>query len=193
MRPISILLLALCATVVLASVQTDLVARWQQFKVQYEKSYPDFAEETKRFNIFQDNIQRVERMNAEHGEPFPFGTTMFMDLTPKEFKAKYLMKNLPQDMPVAPVHPLSTEVPAPISENRQDSDYFLFQTSIPTEWDWGINKTGIITPVKNQGQCGSCWAFSATEEIESMWALKHSEVVLAPQQIVDCDKVDQGT
>lgn len=110
MRLLSILLLALCATVVLASVQTDLIARWQEFKVKYGKSYSDSVEENKRFNIFQDNLQRIEKMNAEHGEPFPFGTTQFMDLTPKEFKAKYLMKNLPQAMPVAPIHPISQEV-----------------------------------------------------------------------------------
>ncbi len=67
-------------------------------------------------------------------------------------------------------------------------------STVPTAWDWGVNRTGIITPVKNQGQCGSCWAFSATEEIESCWALAHpnNETVLSPQQIVDCDKADQG-
>merc|ERR1711991_1079916 len=45
----------------------------------------------------------------------------------------------------------------------------------------------------NQGQCGSCWAFSVTEEVESMWALAgHPLIELAPQQIVDCDTEDDG-
>jgi C1A family cysteine protease len=52
-----------------------------------------------------------------------------------------------------------------------------------------------VTAVKNQGQCGSCWAFSVTENIESMWILAgkaNSSIALAPQQIVDCDNSDDG-
>jgi len=67
-----------------------------------------------------------------------------------------------------------------------------FNGAIPTYFDWANNKS-IVTPVKNQGQCGSCWAFSATENIESVWALAGNTLVeLAPQQIVDCDKTDDG-
>ena len=50
-----------------------------------------------------------------------------------------------------------------------------------------------VTPVKNQAQCGSCWAFSTTEEIESRWAQAgHKLIELSVQQIVSCDNVDQG-
>jgi len=57
--------------------------------------------------------------------------------------------------------------------------------------DWRTRHA--VTPVKDQGQCGSCWAFSATEEIESMWFLKNGTLnVLSPQQIVSCDTVDQA-
>lgn len=60
-----------------------------------------------------------------------------------------------------------------------------------TTCDW--RRANAVSPVKDQGQCGSCWAFSATEEIESMNYLKYGKmVVLSPQQIVSCDQVDQG-
>jgi len=65
--------------------------------------------------------------------------------------------------------------------------------TVPSYWAWDVNKTGIVTPVKNQEQCGSCWAFSATETVESGFALAGGGLfVLAPQQIVDCDTTDQG-
>jgi cathepsin F len=66
--------------------------------------------------------------------------------------------------------------------------------SVPSAKNW--LDLGAVTPVKNQEQCGSCWAFSATEEIESMWILAgkatNTTVNLAPQQIVDCDTTSAG-
>jgi len=57
----------------------------------------------------------------------------------------------------------------------------------PATFDWRTK--GGVTGVKNQGQCGSCWAFSATENIESVYHLAgHPMPTLSPQQIVDCDK-----
>jgi C1A family cysteine protease len=56
--------------------------------------------------------------------------------------------------------------------------------SLPSSFDWRNNKTPVVTPVKNQEQCGSCWAFSTTENIESVWALAGNPLVsLAPQQV----------
>ena len=63
----------------------------------------------------------------------------------------------------------------------------------PTSFNWVGHSPQVVTPVKNQEQCGSCWAFSATETIESAWALGGNSLqVLAPQQIVDCDSAMDG-
>jgi len=67
--------------------------------------------------------------------------------------------------------------------------------TVPQTLDWRTQN--MVTPVKDQGQCGSCWAFSVTENIESMYCMKNqidctTFAPLAPQEIVDCDTTDQG-
>jgi len=64
---------------------------------------------------------------------------------------------------------------------------------LPDEWDWrtqgGKNKNGIVTQIKDQGDCGSCWAFSTIAAIESSWALKGNDLTeFSEQLIVDCSK-----
>jgi cathepsin F len=144
------------------------------FQHKYEKVYS--AEEfLLRYDIFKENLKRVEKMNAGKDTPV-YGVTKFFDLTPAEFKEHYLMKrtvdtkHLRAGKPVQPVDP---------------------KVKIPGSWDWRTK--GAVTPVYNQGQCGSCWAFSTTENIESMWNLAgHPLTQLSMQQIVDCDTSDDG-
>merc|ERR1712080_237166 len=118
--------------------------------------------------------ERVAKMNAEHvlinGEAV-FGVTQFSDLSPKEFKAQYL-----NYIPVN--HTVERVIPT-------------FDGPIANDIDW-VSK-GHVTPVKNQGQCESCWAFSATAAIESYAQLAGKGLkVLSAQQINSCDKRDGG-
>jgi len=122
-----------------------------------------------RLNVFKSNLQLVQYYNKGEGKPV-YGVTKFMDLTPEEFRGQHLMpKGKIQHKADAEIIPLPEA------------------TDVPVRFDWNDKKA--VTPVYDQGQCGSCWAFSATEAIESQWFLAgHTLVSLSPQQIVDCDK-----
>jgi len=165
------------AAVVLAS-QLDDHAAFKKFMADYSKKYATRAEEAKRFGIFQANLKRAAAV--QKNEPWAkFGVTQFMDLTPEEIQTTYkmpkgrVMKNLPL-LPTAPTWPP------------------FHYKELPSYFFWGTQN--LTSPVKNQAQCGSCWAFSATEQIETMWAkaknLSGKVPILSPEQIVECDTID---
>jgi len=164
-----LILICLCLLFVTLCFATSAQEQFSSFVRKYAKNYRAPQEYARRFGIFQKNMQIAEKLNALHGGMATFGVTKFSDLSEEEFRATVLM-------PAGSIK----------QRNKVVSDR-EFSNDIPTEWDW-ISK-GAVTPVKDQGQCGSCWAFSATEAIESQWFLAGNKLVeLAPQQIVDCDK-----
>ena len=150
---------------------------FELFKSDFVKVYESEVHETERFGIFQDNLRMTEAKNAEREDEddAEFGVTKFMDLTAAEFKAQYLNYKPDGEDQVA-----STFVADPIA-------------AVPNSTDWRTKQKDVVSPVKDQGQCGSCWAFSTTEQIESDWVLAgNAQKIFAPQQIVSCDEVDQG-
>merc|ERR1712141_186868 len=140
----------------------------------YGKSYDSIEEYAKRLVIFSDNMDKVAKMNAEHvlinGEAV-FGVTKFSDLSAKEFQKFYLGYK-------------------PSNATKTYVDIKL-DGPVANDIDW-VSK-GAVTPVKDQGRCGSCWAFSATAAIESYAQLAGKGLkVLSAQQINSCDKRDGG-
>jgi len=179
MKSLCILLGLLFVTLVLAKetvVSRNAYRQFVAFENKYHKTYTSVEERHHRVRVFQDNLELVEQMNQIHSGSV-FGVTKFMDLTSEEFKAKYLKYIAPQ-----------TE----FSPAEHMFDFSTLPATAPATRDWR-NTTDVITPVKNQEQCGSCWAFSATESIESAWVQAGKpQAILGPQQIVDCDQTDDG-
>jgi hypothetical protein len=163
----SIILLACLFCVALATKEQFL-----EFQRQYNKVYYSVEEFNKRYQIFEDNLLIAQELARLNNYSATFGVTKFSDLTRDEFRSKYLMKKFPgKDAPKLPTLP-----PFEIRPRGPD----------PNNYDW--NSAGVITPVYNQGECGSCWAFSATETIESYFALGGGQLTqLSMEQIVDCD------
>lgn len=148
-------------------------ALFENFINKYKKIYNSDYEKEKRFEIFQTNLKKIKELNANEQGTATYGITKFSDLQEKEFR-KYL--GFRPDLAQSDSIPPPAEIPS---------------VSIPKSFDW--RHYNIVTEVKNQQQCGSCWAFSTTGNIEGQWALKKKKLIsLSEQELVDCDKVDKG-
>jgi len=143
----------------------------------YNRSYGTDETELKqkKFEVFQENMKLVQHLNRIERGTAHYGMTKFMDLTTDEFSKLY--------RPGFVDH--FGEKPKLFDTN------LLKSTKLPDSVDW--REKGAVTPVKNQGSCGSCWAFSTTGNVEGQWFRKTGKLVsLSEQELVDCDAVDQG-
>ncbi len=149
---------------------------FETFKQDFGKRYETMEEESRRFYLFVENLKVADARNAAEkkaGGSAVHGVTQFSDLSQVEFESNLLTSDPSMR---DPEREIAADLPAP------DTSMGLV--------DWAGKLT---TPVKDQGYCGSCWAFSATEQIESdsMRTLGTS-YVLSPEQITQCDTTSQG-
>jgi len=132
--------------------------------------YGSEVETTGRFMIFKENLAKMERRNRACAGKCKHGVTKFMDLSRDEFRSKY-----------TGLIPTTAEIKKRVPQKSHGVNSTLAAASI----DWRTK--GAVTPIKDQGQCGSCWAFSATEQLESQYFLTYGTLKeLSPQQITSC-------
>lgn len=149
---------------------------FSSFQLHYKKVYATNEETAIRFKIFQNNMKRIDLLNQHEQATAKYGVTEHADLTPKEFSRKFLGLK-----PSLAKKSYKHGAPANITR----------VSDLPTDFDWRTK--GAVTEVKNQASCGSCWAFSTTGNVEGQWFLKKLQLVsLSEQELVDCDKLDQG-
>ena len=148
---------------------------WSEFTGfihKFEKKYESLHVLEKRFEIFKQNIRNIFEHNLRSEQNFTMGINQFTDLTPEEFKVTY-------------ANGLNSELR--LGGKPSCKTYTPSGKVVPDYWDW--RDKGAVTPVKNQGQCGSCWSFSASGAIEGAWAIKTKDIVsISEQQLVDCSK-----
>jgi len=139
----------------------------------YGKVYNGEGEYAARAQIYNDNVAKIEAHNAQKLS-YTMDVNAFADLTGEEFVAQYTGLS-------AGVASLSD-----IDHGMLEEDT-VFEDAI----DW-VQK-GAVNPIKNQGQCGSCWAFSTVGTLESAYEIATGKLYsLAEQQLVDCDRSDDG-
>ena len=175
-----ILLITLAITAALAfepghEKESYIFSKFQDFLATQNKRYSTFEEYMERFKIFRTNYLKMESFSVEQGKTWSVAMNKFADMTSQEFRRTYL--NL--DIKVADMI-------------RGQSEALTFsEDTAPAAWDW--REQGAVGPVKDQGSCGSCWAFSSVGNLEGLNFIKNKKFVqFSEQQLVDCDKVDSG-
>jgi len=150
-----------------------LDAPWTLFKSIYEKEYASDAEETLRRAIWEDNVEIIRKHNIEADlglHTYTLGMNKYGDMTLKEFVKQ--MNGIDLSLNVS-FSGTCDKFVAPANFKRPDSV------------DWRTK--GYVTPIKDQGQCGSCWAFSTTGSLEGQHFAKTGQLVsISEQNLVDC-------
>ena len=159
--------------------ETLIKEKFEEFIQKYEKTYQDTSEKEKRYEIFKENYIQRKRQGKK------IGFTKFSDITFDEFKSQYLGGG----NNFVPKKIVNSQYAKDFSAKKTNDNFSLFgsasTTSISTSFDW--RSKGIISPVKNQKKCGSCWAFALNALLESLYlmATKNS-IDLSEQYLVDC-------
>jgi len=151
------------AVALIATVEACMT--WEEWAAEHGFNGADDTMKVK----YEANVVEIDALNADPEQTATFDVNQFSGMSFGEFSSRFL--NL--------VDSAETDLPAlgevPVLENRASD----------IDWD--------VTPVKNQGSCGSCWAFGTMGSIEHRHKVKTGTTVdLAEQQLVDCDKVSMG-
>lgn len=169
----------------LQSAKANPMQAFNTWLTQHGKGYANDAKQSAdRFKIWQANLEYVLEHNAK-GKSYWLGMNSLADLTQEEYAQRYLGFNK-EYLKAQRAKKAASNSPRVFKYADVD------ESTLPDEVDF--RKQGAVTRVKNQLQCGSCWAFSATGAVEGINYLVTKELVsLSEQMLVDCDTwKDQG-
>lgn len=144
---------------------------WKEFtnfQERFSKRYSNMQELETRFAVFRKNFIGILAHNADFSQNFTMGVNQFTDLTPDEFRAQYINGGSKSSLGSFGCKSFSSG-----------------GSGLPSSIDWRTN--GVVNPVRDQGQCGSCWAFATTANAESVWAISKGQLLdLSEEFLVDC-------
>jgi C1A family cysteine protease len=145
----------------------EIWSHFTNFQEKFVKKYENVEELETRFSVFRENFRNIITHNADRSQNFTMGVNQFTDLTPEEFKAQIIRG-----------------LKAPVGSFGCGS-FSNSASGAPASIDWTTK--GVVNPVRDQGQCGSCWAFATTANAESVWAISSGKLLdLSEEYLVDC-------
>ncbi|KAM3684945.1 hypothetical protein ACJW31_11G081500 [Castanea mollissima] len=157
-----------CQAMSHTSLEDSFAMRHEQWMAQHGRNYVDDVDKISRFQIFKDNVKYIDKVNNEGNRTYKLSVNEFADLTNEEFIATRTGYKI-SDQPTS----------------RKTTFRYGNLTEIPTTIDW--RERGAVTPIKNQGTCASCWAFSAVAATEGITQIRTGKLIsLSEQQLVDC-------
>ncbi|KAG2666280.1 hypothetical protein I3843_15G048700 [Carya illinoinensis] len=150
----------------------EVMAIYEGWLAKHGRAYNAIGEKEKRFYIFKDNLRFIDEHNAEKNRTYKLGLNRFADLTNEEYRTTYLGAKFSS----------KRRLTRP-SSNRYEP---LVGDKVPDSVDW--RKEGAVVDVKDQGSCGSCWAFSTIAAVEGINKIVTGDLIsLSEQELVDCD------
>jgi len=174
-------MLAAGAAASLAFSGSDIVAKFNSWKQEHSKAYATAEHESQALASFSHNEATIHDHNAGNWS-FTLGHNAFSDMTFEEFQHKYMAGGMALFTNKAP---------------KNMERVFLSGEATPKGYkaadslDWVAK--GAVTPVKNQAQCGSCWAFSTTGSMEGSYAISTGKLAsFSEQDLVSCDNSKNG-
>jgi len=157
-----VFLLVLIPAIIYSLTPEESHSSWAQV---HGKIYAHKNEYNYRLGVYKSNLQYIENHNRLN-KGFTLAMNKFGDLTAEEYGSMYLM---------------------PKFNGSKVAQPNVFDASLPRDDTVDWRTKGVVTGVKDQGQCGSCWAFSATGSMEGAWGIKKGKLVsISEQQLVDC-------
>lgn len=166
-------------------------SKFFKFMNKYNRNYKDITEQMEKYENFKINYLKIKKHN-ETSQMYRMRLNQFSDYSKKDFE-NYFRKLLPipdhlKKKYVVPFGSLNN-VKGKIVDSNKSADIF---TDVPEILDY--REKGIVHEPKDQGLCGSCWAFASVGNVECIYAKEHDKTILtlSEQEIVDCSKLNFG-
>jgi len=170
---------AACILVLALLACASANSAFDSFIRKYNKPYAsDATEYSRRLNTFQENVRKIKAQQADlinKGEKPWMGINEFTDLSPEEFRNSGRIQK----------RPFQADAVSCLANGVELDPATVNVSAAPPSWDWRTK--GVVSAIQDQGQCGSCWAFSTISAVESAVAIKTGNLTkLSEQEIVDC-------
>ncbi|KAK4773015.1 hypothetical protein SAY87_028034 [Trapa incisa] len=152
----------------------ELESLYESWLARHGKAYNGLGEKALRFEIFKDNLRFIDEHNSMN-RSYKLGLNKFADLTNEEYRAMFLGTR--------------PDAKRRIMKAKAASNRYAFRPSdrLPSSVDW--RAMGAVNAIKDQGYCGSCWAFSTIGAVEGINQIVTGELIsLSEQELVDCDR-----